>query len=179
MRGASGPSRRVRTCAIEGLLRFDQALCDLDEDYGVLRAGPIEQLMIHEENKVIAARRGPVVCAFNFHPQRSYKASRFPCRCVRLPRQVFDLDAQEFEGFERLQVGAQFPQQVGMHGRFPNPCSSTSPSRTAVVMVPSALARLARLASHRRCAPQRTHSHSSTRGGWLTFFRTYPFECAP
>ncbi|MFT3928422.1 MAG: alpha-amylase family glycosyl hydrolase [Myxococcales bacterium] len=122
-----------------GLLRFDQALADLDEDYGVLRAEPIEQLMSHEENKIIAVRRGPVVCAFNFHAQRSYKGLAIPVPDATDYRAVLDSDAHEFEGFERLELGALFPlQPIAMYGRKQS-VQLYLPSRTAVVMVPSAL----------------------------------------
>jgi 1,4-alpha-glucan branching enzyme len=132
-----------------GLLRFDQAVMGLDQDFGMLRAGPIEQLLIHEENKVIAVRRGPLVVAFNFHAQNSYKGLAIPVPDATDYRAVLDSDAGEFEGFDRLQAGALFPtQKVPMYGRAQS-IQVYLPSRTALVLVPKDLLPLLATGPHR------------------------------
>src|SRR5437763_44745 len=42
----------------QGLLNFDAAMQKLDEDYHVLSDKLIEQLMVHEDNKLLIYRRG-------------------------------------------------------------------------------------------------------------------------
>ncbi len=131
-----------------GLLRFDQALMDLDQDYDVLRAGPIEQLMAHEENKLIVVRRGPLVGAFNFHAHRSYSRLGIPVPDASDYRAVLDSDAAEFEGFDRLQTGTAFPKQsVPMYGRSQS-IQIYLPSRTALVLVPQNLSPISARVHH-------------------------------
>ncbi len=50
----------------------------LDETFNLLDDPFIEQLMVHEENKLLVYRRGPLVFVFNFHPTQSYADLRIP-----------------------------------------------------------------------------------------------------
>ena len=52
----------------KGLNNFDQAMMHLDEKWNLLNDKFIEQLMVHEEMKLLVYRRGPLVFVFNFHP---------------------------------------------------------------------------------------------------------------
>jgi 1,4-alpha-glucan branching enzyme len=120
-----------------GLLRFDQAMQSLDEYHGVLRSGLIELLFVHEENKLIAFRRGPLVFAFNFHPQRSYKALAVPVPDAADYVSLLDTDREVFAGFGRIEAGTRFPkQELAIYGR-PQSVRVYLPSRTALVMAPT------------------------------------------
>ena len=84
-------------------------------------------------------RRGPIVCAFNFHPVQSYKTQALPVPDASDYRAVLDSDSSEFEGFDRLQTGTLFPyQSVAMYGRQQS-ILVYLPSRTALVLVPKTL----------------------------------------
>ena len=48
------------------------------ESYHLLEDPLIEQLMVHEENKLLVYRRGPLVFAFNFHPHAVVSRSAHP-----------------------------------------------------------------------------------------------------
>jgi 1,4-alpha-glucan branching enzyme len=124
-----------------GLLRFDQALQGLDERHGLLKSGLIELLFVHEENKLIAFRRGPLVFAFNLHPQRSYKALSVPVPDQEDYVNVLDSDRAAFDGFGRVEEGARFPlQDLSIYGR-PQSVRVYLPSRTALVLAPLSAAR--------------------------------------
>jgi 1,4-alpha-glucan branching enzyme len=60
------------------LNEFDKAMLSLDTRYNLLNDPFIEQLMVHEDMKLLVYRRGPLVFAFNFHPTESYSALRIP-----------------------------------------------------------------------------------------------------
>src|SRR5581483_8075942 len=60
----------------QGLNNFDKAMLSLDPNFNLLADPLIEQLSVHEDNKTLVYRRGPLVFAFNFHPTESYAALR-------------------------------------------------------------------------------------------------------
>lgn len=53
------------------LAAFDRALQALDRDRDLLRDPLIEQLHVHEDGKLLAYRRGPLLAILNFHPNAS------------------------------------------------------------------------------------------------------------
>ena len=70
-----------------GLNRFDREMQMLDAQYNVLEDPLIELLMVHEDNKQLVYRRGPLVFAFNFHPTAVVPGPADPGpRPGRLPR---------------------------------------------------------------------------------------------
>ncbi len=95
----------------KGLLAFDKAMMALDQTYNLLNDVFIEQLMVHEDMKVLEYRRGPLVFIFNFHPQNSYSDFRLPVPDPRDYRLVLDSDAKEFEGSGRVASGMTYPVQ--------------------------------------------------------------------
>ena len=119
-----------------GLLEFDRALQKLDERHDVLSDPLIEQLLLHEDTKQLAYRRGPLVFVFNLHPERSYDGLRIPVPEHRDYRVVLDSDALPFEGFGRTNPDMVFPiQNVPMYGR-PQTLQIYLPNRSALVLAP-------------------------------------------
>jgi 1,4-alpha-glucan branching enzyme len=128
---SSRPDLRYR-----GLLEFDRALQSLDQQFGLLADPLIEQLALHEDTKQLVFRRGPLVFAFNFHPQQSYDGLRIPVPDAKNYRPVLDSDALRFEGFGRTSESIVFPiQRVPMYGRAQS-IQLYLPNRTAIVLAP-------------------------------------------
>lgn len=119
-----------------GLNNFDRAMQMLDDRYGLLTDSFIEQLMVHEDTRQLAYRRGPLVFVYNFHPHESFFGLRIPVpdRCDY--RVVLDTDRPEFEGQGRVQDGAVYPvQDVPLYGRNQS-VQIYIPARTAQVLAP-------------------------------------------
>jgi 1,4-alpha-glucan branching enzyme len=120
-----------------GLLNFDRALLALDTQHGLLADRLIEQLYVHEDDKVLVFRRGVLVFAVNLHPERSYQGLRLPVPDARDYRARLDTDRRDFEGFERIDANGFFPwQNVPCHGRMQS-VQVYLPSRTALVLAPA------------------------------------------
>jgi 1,4-alpha-glucan branching enzyme len=94
-----------------GLLAFDKAMNQLDERHRILEDPLIEQLMVHEERKLLVYRRGPLVFAFNFHPTESYSDLRIPVPDPKDYVQILDSDEKRFEGFGRVAPGQTYFRQ--------------------------------------------------------------------
>ena len=123
-----------------GLNNFDRAMQMLDDKYSLLTDSFIEQLMVHEDTRQLAYRRGPLVFVFNFHPNESFFGLRIPVpdRCDY--RVVLDTDRPEFEGQGRVQDGAVYPvQDVPLYGRNQS-IQIYIPARTAQVLAPASKA---------------------------------------
>lgn len=119
------------------LMRFDQAMMTLDQERRVLSDPLIEQLLLHEHDKVIAFRRGPLVFVFNFHPTSSYQGLRIPVPDVSDYGAALDTDRAAFGGFDRLHPESSFPlQRVPLYGREQS-VQIYLPSRTAQVLRPA------------------------------------------
>ncbi len=82
----------------KGLGEFDRAMMKLDEKYGLLEDKFIEQLLVHESNKQIVYRRGPLVFVFNLHPHNSYSDWRIPVPDRKDYRVLLNTDNKRFEG---------------------------------------------------------------------------------
>jgi 1,4-alpha-glucan branching enzyme len=125
-----------------GLNRFDKALEELDQQYGVLTDPFIEQLMLHEADRLLVYRRGPLVLAFNFHPTESYADLRIPVPDATDYRVVLNTDDTPFAGLGRSAAGTKHVwQSEPLHGR----AQSTQiylPSRSAQVLAPEGVAHL-------------------------------------
>lgn len=120
-----------------GLLRFDRALMHLDRKERVLQAKLIEQLLVHEEDKLLVFRRGALVFAFNFHPSRSYEGRFIPVPDARDYVHVMDTDASAFEGFDRVQAGQRYVYQAVQYAGRAQRLQIYLPSRTALVIKPA------------------------------------------
>ena len=123
-----------------GLNNFDRAMQMLDDKYSLLTDSFIEQLMVHDDTRQLAYRRGPLVFVFNFHPNESFFGLRIPVpdRCDY--RVVLDTDRPEFEGQGRVQDGAVYPvQDVPLYGRNQS-VQIYIPARTAQVLAPASKA---------------------------------------
>jgi 1,4-alpha-glucan branching enzyme len=119
-----------------GLQEFDRAMLALDREWNLLNDPFIEQLMVHEHDRLLAYRRGPLVFVFNFHPTQSYTDLRIPVPDPKDYRLVLDTDAPPFEGFGRVAAQVTYPKQdVETHGRKQS-VQIYLPSRTAQVLAP-------------------------------------------
>jgi 1,4-alpha-glucan branching enzyme len=115
------------------LRQFDRDMIRLADSSRALDAGAPELIHIHESDKIVAFRRGPLLLAFNFHPDRSftdYPLGSPPGRW----RHVLDTDAAAYGGQQRLA-----PEQV--YGAGSADAEHTSgrirvylPARSALVM---------------------------------------------
>jgi len=119
-----------------GLNDFDAALQRLDQTFGVADDPFIEQLLLHEGDKVIAYRRGPLVFVFNFDPSRSFTGYRIPMPDPADYEVVLDTDWQEFEGHGRNARNMVYPkQEYAMYSRDQS-IQIYLPARTALVLAP-------------------------------------------
>jgi 1,4-alpha-glucan branching enzyme len=118
------------------LAAFDQEMLKLDTKFGVLSSPILELIHIHEDDKVIVARRGPLVFAFNFHPTKSYSDYRIGVPTPVDHRVVLNSDDYWFSGHGIVQTGQVYPvQTVGWQGRNQS-IQAYLPSRTAQVLAP-------------------------------------------
>ncbi len=92
--------------------------------------------MIHEDNKLLIYRRGPLVFAFNFHPTQSFAELRIPVPDPTDYRLALDTDDARFGGFGRVASRMTYPREgVGMEGRQQS-VRIYLPNRTAQVLAP-------------------------------------------
>ncbi|CAN5439404.1 alpha-amylase family glycosyl hydrolase [soil metagenome] len=119
-----------------GLASFDQAMMQLDEKFKLLTDPFIEQLHVHEDNKQLIYRRGPLVFVFNFHPTNSYSDWRIPVPDPLDYQMVLNTDNKEFAGHGLLEENQKFVwQPVGTHGRKQS-IQVYVPARSAIVLAP-------------------------------------------
>jgi 1,4-alpha-glucan branching enzyme len=120
----------------QGLLNFDAAMQHLDEAHHILTDKFIEQVMIHEDNKLLVYRRGPLVFAFNFHPTNSYTALRIPVPDPKDYKIILNTDERQFAGHGLVLPNTTYPKQdVPMLERKQS-VQVYLPSRTAQVLQP-------------------------------------------
>jgi 1,4-alpha-glucan branching enzyme len=120
----------------KGLKAFEKAMLSLDEHYGLLNDPFIEQLLVHEEMKLLVYRRGPLVFVFNFHPTASYTDLRIPVPDPHDYALALDTDAKAFEGEGRVMEGMVYPwQHVPCWGRNQS-VQIYLPNRSAQVLSP-------------------------------------------
>ena len=82
----------------QGLAEFDRAMTKLDEQYNLLNDKFIEQLWVHEEEKQLIFRRGPLVFVFNFHPTKSHSDWWIPVPDPTDYKVVLNSDDKRFDG---------------------------------------------------------------------------------
>lgn len=113
---------------------FDKAMTALDQTYRVLTASPTELLQVHEDNKLLAFRRGPLVAVFNFHPTRSLVDYRIGLTEAHDQRLIVNTDDLFFGGHAEVPSGQHYPwQQVAWDDR-PQSIQLYIPARSALVL---------------------------------------------
>jgi 1,4-alpha-glucan branching enzyme len=124
-----------------GLNRFDAAMNRLDVKFKILPDPLIEQLYVHEDNKQLVYRRGPLVFVFNFHPTNSYSDWRIPVPDRTDYQLVLNTDSRPFAGHGLANDDQKFVwQDVPAHGRKQSVMIYV-PSRSAQVLAPVGLLR--------------------------------------
>ena len=129
---ADNPMLRYR-----GLLEFDRAMMQLDIRHNILPDPFIEQLYLHEADKLLVFRRGPLVFAFNFHPTNSYTDLRIPVPDPRDYKLVMDSDSEKFGGFNRVAADVTYWKQEAPYAGRRQSVQMYLPSRTAQVLAPA------------------------------------------
>jgi 1,4-alpha-glucan branching enzyme len=124
------------TLRYAGLNRFEAAMLSLDAAFNLLHDPLIEQLMVHEADKVLVYRRGPLVFAFNFHPTQSYPDLRIPVPDPTDYRMILDTDERQFEGFARVAEGMTYPRRTEPYAGREQSILLYLPNRTAQVLAP-------------------------------------------
>jgi 1,4-alpha-glucan branching enzyme len=92
--------------------------------------------MVHEDNKLLVYRRGPLVFAFNFHPTNSYTDLRIPVPDAANYKIVLNSDAREFGGHGLTVPNATYPKQDVPWENRRQSMQIYLPSRTAQVLAP-------------------------------------------
>ncbi|MBV8780874.1 MAG: alpha amylase C-terminal domain-containing protein, partial [Phycisphaerae bacterium] len=122
-----------------GLQAFDQGMMNLDKKFNLLNDSFIEQLMVHEDRKLLVYRRGPLVFAFNFHPTESYWDLWLPVPDPVDYTIVLDSDAKAFGGLGRISQDQLYPwQHIPVNGRNQS-VRVYLPCRSVQVMAPVSL----------------------------------------
>ncbi len=118
------------------LRNFDRAMQMLDDKFGLITDPLIEQLLVHEDTRQLAYRRGPLVFVFNFHPSESFADLRIPVPDAADYQVVLNTDASEFGGHGRVNDRQIYPwQKVEMYGRGQS-LQIYLPARSAQVLCP-------------------------------------------
>lgn len=89
------------------LADFDRCIVTMARERNLLRCGLPRLLLAHNDDKVLAFERGPLLFLFNFHPTRSladYTLNIAPGEYTLL----FDSDEKRFGGHERLAPEQRF-----------------------------------------------------------------------
>jgi 1,4-alpha-glucan branching enzyme len=122
----------------KGLLNFDREMMRLDDRYQLLNDRLVEQLLLHDGDRLLAYRRGPLVFVFNFHPTQSFTGYRIPVPDPVDYKLVLNTDDKRFEGFGLVAENVTYPKQdVAMYGRKQS-IQLYIPARTAQVLAPVA-----------------------------------------
>ena len=120
----------------QGLCRFDRAMQSLDATYNLLQDPLIELLWVHEAQKLLIYRRGPLVFAFNFHSTESYADLRIPVPDPTDYKLILDSDSPDFEGFNRVAAGMKYIYEKQPWERREQSIRMYLPNRTAQVLAP-------------------------------------------
>lgn len=122
----------------QGLLAFDAALQHLDDQYHILTDPLIEQLLMHEENKQLIYRRGPLVFVINLHPTNSYTDWQIPIPDPLDYNVVLNTDSKDFSGPGLVHDPEKFPWLKEGAGQRKQSIRIYVPSRSAQVLAPIA-----------------------------------------
>mmetsp|Transcript_27138 Transcript_27138/g.58966 ORF Transcript_27138/g.58966 Transcript_27138/m.58966 type:complete len:434 (-) Transcript_27138:28-1329(-) len=134
-------ARRQFNLADDKLLRyndlesFDVAMHALEDEYEFITHGHEYVSLKHEDDKLIAFEKGPLVFVFNFHPTKSYEHYRIGVNTAGTYRTVLDSDAAVFGGHSRHDPAARFiAKDEPWHDR-PSHIQIYIASRSVVVFV--------------------------------------------
>ena len=86
----------------EDMNRFDIAMQDFAREHDILGEEEIELLWIHNDWKIIFARRGPYFCAFNFNSYQSFPDLELPVPQSAEFEVLLDTDRPSFGGHDRV-----------------------------------------------------------------------------
>ena len=120
----------------QGLNEFDKAMQQLDIAFHVLTDPLIEKLSCHEWARQLVYRRGPLVFAFNFHPNESYQDLQLPVPDKTDYRLVLDTDATEFDGHSRVDPEVTYVWTPAPLGDREQSVRVYLPARSALVLAP-------------------------------------------
>jgi 1,4-alpha-glucan branching enzyme len=118
------------------LNEFDRAMQKMDEDYSVLVDSFIELITVHEDNKVMVFRRGPMVMVFNFHKDRSLSDYRVGVPDPQNYKVILSSDEELFGGFGRVKAGQEYPLMTEGWDNRSQGVQVYLPSRTAQILKP-------------------------------------------
>ena len=116
------------------LAEFDRDMIALVKRSQLLRLAGPHLLHEHDDDKVIAFRRGRLVFVFNFHPHASPVDYRIAAPAGKY-RMVLDSDAPAYGGFGRLTPGQE---HLTLYEGGRDVLSLYLPTRTALVLQPLA-----------------------------------------
>jgi 1,4-alpha-glucan branching enzyme len=111
------------------LAAFDEAMIHLARHENFF-THPVQILVQHEDDHVIIFKRGELVFAFNFHPEKSFTGYRFEAPAGKYVT-LLDSDAAPFNGFARVNSEVA---HFTLHENGRDYLSLYLPSRTAAVL---------------------------------------------
>ncbi len=119
-----------------GLQAFDAAMQQLDVQYNLLTDPLIEQLYVHEENKQLIYRRGPLVFVLNLHGHNSYSDWRIPVPDPKNYKVILNTDDKRFAGPGLTAEQITYPLQKAAHAGRPQSIQVYLPARSMQVLAP-------------------------------------------
>jgi len=119
-----------------GLQAFDGAMQQLDVQYNVLTDPLIEQLYVHEENKQLIYRRGPLVFVLNLHGHNSYSDWRIPVPDPKNYKVILNTDDKRFAGPGLTAEQITYPLQKVPHAGRQQSVQVYLPARSMQVLAP-------------------------------------------
>jgi 1,4-alpha-glucan branching enzyme len=108
----------------------------LDANDHVLTDPFIERLYVHEDDKLIVYRRGPLVFVFNFHPTRSYSDLRIPVPDPKNYRPILNSDDTKFGGYGLVDPNVTYFKQDVPYADRKQSVQIYIPTRSAQVLAP-------------------------------------------
>ncbi|MGJ8694784.1 MAG: alpha-amylase family glycosyl hydrolase [Verrucomicrobiaceae bacterium] len=84
------------------LNEFDRALQSFAGAHDIMGEAHLELLFIHNDWKIIVARRGPYLCAFNLNPYRSFPDLEIPVWESGEYKVLLDTERPQFGGHDRI-----------------------------------------------------------------------------
>jgi 1,4-alpha-glucan branching enzyme len=118
------------------LLEFDRAMLALDIKYNLLNDPFIELLFLHEDQKLLIYRRGPLIFVFNFHPTNSYSDLRIPIPDPKNYKPILDTDDKRFSGPGRVDSNVIYYKQDVAYASRQQSIQIYIPTRSAQVLAP-------------------------------------------
>jgi 1,4-alpha-glucan branching enzyme len=120
----------------QGLEKFDEAMLHMDPEYHLLTDPFIQQLYVHEEDKLLVYRRGPLVFVFNFHPTKSYTDLRIPVPDPKDYKVILNTDATQFDGRGLVDPNSVYFKQDTPYASREQSVQIYIPARSAQVLAP-------------------------------------------